>query len=191
MANLEVAKTINIFNVEATLGNILFASIFLATDIITECYGKEEAKKGIKIGLFSTITFLITTQFAVNYIPSANDVVGESMNNLFNIAPRICIASILMYYISNVLDVYLYNKLLTKFKGKRMWLRNNICTIICNCLENFGFTIFAFYNVFPTNELISIAVATSIVEIIIALCDTPFLYVATKDKREEKNGGII
>lgn len=185
LANLEVSKSINVFGINATLGNVLFASVFLATDIITECYGKDEAKKGVKIGLFSMIVYLITTQFAINFIPSEFDVVNESMINLFNIAPRICLSSVIMFYLSNVIDVYLYDKLLNKFKGNKMWLRNNMCTIFCNCLENFGFTILAFYNIFPTNEIMSIAIATSVIEIIIALCDTPFLYIAKKLKNKK------
>lgn len=44
-ANIEVVKTVELFGLTATLGNILYGSVFFATDVINERYGKEEAKK--------------------------------------------------------------------------------------------------------------------------------------------------
>ena len=41
-ANIEVLIVINAFGMEMTLGNVLFASTFLITDIISEIYGKKE-----------------------------------------------------------------------------------------------------------------------------------------------------
>ena len=41
-ANIEVLIVINAFGMEMTLGNVLFASTFLITDIISEIYGKKD-----------------------------------------------------------------------------------------------------------------------------------------------------
>lgn len=83
-----------------------------------------------------------------------------------------------MFAISNIADVYLFEKLKNKFNGKKMWLRNNVSTILCNCLETFGFVFIAFIGIYPLEDLMMIALSTSIIEIGIALCDTPFLYLA-------------
>ena len=48
-ANIEVLIIVNAFGMEMTLGNILFASTFLVTDILSELYGK---KRGSKSRLF-------------------------------------------------------------------------------------------------------------------------------------------
>lgn len=181
LANIQVVKSIDMFGISATLGNVLFASNFLATDILNECYGKKEAKKGVYIGLFSVIIYLIITQLSLLFIPNTIDIAQSSMETLFSLAPRVCISSLVMFYIANIVDVHLYDKLHKKFKGKKMWLRNNIATITCNCLENFGFVLLAFIGVYPINEVLMIAISTCIIEIGIALCDTPFLYLAKKD----------
>lgn len=47
LANILVCKSIDIFGYTTALGNILFASSFLATDIIIEKYGYKESKKAI------------------------------------------------------------------------------------------------------------------------------------------------
>ena len=180
IANIQVSKCIDIFGISGTLGNVLFASVFLATDILNECYSEKDAKKGVYIGLFSVIIYLISMQLSLLFIASDIDVVHDSMVNLFGLAPRICIASVLMFFISNLLDVKIYSKLKNKFKGKKMWIRNNLSTIICNCLDNFGFVFLAFSFSYSFIDIIEIAISTCFLEIIIALCDTPFLYLSKK-----------
>ena len=52
-ANIEVLIMVKAFGMEQTLGNILFASTFLVTDIISEIEGKKAAKKAVNIlGVF-------------------------------------------------------------------------------------------------------------------------------------------
>ena len=181
LANITVCKMIGIFNITTSLGNVLFASTFLATDIMSEKYTKEDAKKGVYLSVFSGITFIIITQLALLFVPSSDDVVNESMKTLFSVSIRTTSASMLMFFISNMLDIHIYNKLKEKFTNK-LWLRNNVSTILCNCLENYFFNTLAFIGIFPMSVIMSIATTTTIIEILIALCDTPFLYLSKKLK---------
>ena len=57
-ANIEVLILVDAFGMEQTLGNVLFASTFLVTDILSECEGKKAANKAVYIGLFTTLFFL-------------------------------------------------------------------------------------------------------------------------------------
>ena len=179
LANLTVCKMIDILGFTTSLGNVLFASTFLATDIMSEKYGKNEAKKGVYISIFSGITFIIITQLTLLFIPSADDVINESMKNLFSVSIRTTTASMFMFFISNMFDIYLYDKLKNKYPNM-MWLRNNVSTILCNCLENYFFNTLAFIGIFPISVIISIATTTTVIEIVIALCDTPFLYLSKR-----------
>lgn len=180
LANIIVAKNIEVFGIDATMGNVMFASTFLATDILSEKYGAKEAKKGVYIGLFAVLLYLAISQFCLRFMPSDLDIVHESMVGLFTLAPRICLASVSMYFLANLLDVVLYNALRKRYGNDKLWLRNNVCTIVCNGLENFGFVVLAFAGVYPIEELIIIAVSTSLIEAAIAVCDTPFLYAARR-----------
>ena len=179
LANLTVCKMIDIFSFTTSLGNVLFASTFLATDIMSEKYSMEDAKKGIYISLFSGITFIIITQLTLVFIPSSEDVVQSSMETLFTLSVRTISASMLMFFISNMLDIKLYNYLKEKYPNS-LWFRNNVSTIICNCVENYFFNTLAFIGIFSIPTIISIATTTTIIEIVIALCDTPFLYISKK-----------
>ena len=166
----------------ATLGNVLFASNFLATDILTENYGYKEAKKGVRFGIISVIIFMIVTQVALLFVPNAEDIAQSSFETLFSFVPRISIATVAMFAVSNLVDIRLYEWLRKKSNGKKMWLRNNICTIICNGGENFLFYIIAFLGVIDIGTILTIALSATIIETLIALCDTPFLYISKKIK---------
>lgn len=186
LANIQLTKSINILGMSATVGNVMFASTFLATDILSECYGHKEAKKGVLLGLFSVIIFIISTQITLAFIPNELDIANSAMQQLFTLTPRICISSIIMFFLANWIDVLIYEKLKRIFREKKIWLRNNICTIICNSLENFGLFILAFSGIYSIKEIIIMAISSSIIESIIALLDTPFLYIARKVKGSKK-----
>lgn len=182
LAEIGVTKQINVFGLSATLGNVLFASNFLATDILTECYGEKYAKKGVFFGIFAVICFLITTQVMLAFTPNSLDYVQASMKTVFSVIPRICISSIVMFGIANYADVKLYAWLKKKTHGKYLWLRNNLCTIVCNGLENFVFTFLAFVGIYSIKDILIIGLSTTIIETVIALCDTPFLYLSKRIK---------
>lgn len=180
LANVITAKNADIFGLSTAIGTVMFASTFLATDILAENHSKEDAKTAVYIGLFADVILIISTQIALLYKPSEIDYADEAMRTLFALNLRISLASMVMYFIANMADVALFSKLKEKSDGKRLWLRNNVSTILCNCLENFGFITLAFVGIYDAKTILIIATSTSIVEMIVALLDTPFLYIAKR-----------
>ncbi|MBP5469902.1 MAG: queuosine precursor transporter, partial [Candidatus Riflebacteria bacterium] len=73
LANIEVLILVNAFGIEMTLGNVLFATTFIATDILSETESKEAAKKSVNIGILTSISFMLLTSSWLLYTPSAND----------------------------------------------------------------------------------------------------------------------
>lgn len=183
MANILTAKQVTIFGLDVTMGTIMFASIFLATDILNELYGRREATKAAWIAFASVCGYIIVSNIALLYAPNYLDYSHESMASLFGTSMRISIVSALMFLAANLLDVIIYNQIRKK-NGKALWLRNNVSTITSNCIENFLFITLAFYGQMPFADLMMIALGTTILEVIASICDTPFLYIATRRKRE-------
>lgn len=181
IANILVCKTINVLGFTSSLGNIMFASVFLASDILTEKYGSEHSKKAVLLGMISAIIFVISTQISLLYIPDSTDLAQSSMTMLFGINLRTSIASLSMYFISNIFGIWIFEKIKSKIPDK-LWIRNNVSTIIANCSENYCFAFIAFIGLMDIPTILSIATVGSILEIMIAICDTPFLYIATKNK---------
>lgn len=182
LANVITAKNANIFGLSTAIGTVMFASTFLATDILTEYHDKKDAKTAVYVGLFADVLLICSTQIALLYKPSEFDYADGAMRTLFALNLRISIASMLMYFVANMSDVALFSALKRKSNGKYLWLRNNVSTILCNCLENFGFIGIAFWGIYDVRTILTIAISTSIVEAVVALLDTPFLYLAGKIK---------
>ena len=180
LANIITAKTSNIFGLDAAQGTLLFASTFLCTDILCERYGKQTARTGVLVGLFSSVALIVATQIALLYTPVEYDYANPSMQVLFGLNLRITASSIVMYLIANMADIAVFDKLKEMTGGKWLWMRNNAATILCNCLENFGFIFLAFLGVYSAAQCAEIAIATSIIEIVAAVCDTPFAYIGRK-----------
>ena len=182
MANILECQTVGLFHgFTATCGNVLFASVFLATDIMNEKYGAEHSKKAIRLAVFAMIAFTIIMQIGLLFKPDATDMAHESMKTLFSLNLRITISSIIMFYISNSLDIFLFEKIKKKIPDK-LWLINNVATIVSNVLENYFFIFFAFVGLFDIPTMLNIATTISVIEIVIAICDTPFIYISKKLK---------
>ena len=177
-ANIFEAKNMMLFGLNLAAGHVMFGSVFLATDILNECYGKDAAKKGVLVGLFADIALIVFGTICRNYIPSAVDTANYSIKTLFTMSLRITSASAVMFFISNWADVLIFAKIKQLTKGKHLWLRNNVATILCNCIENFLFYILAFYPSFSMKQILSMGLATCLLECIIGIADTPFLYLA-------------
>jgi hypothetical protein len=177
IANIIVCKTIEIGVLTTSLGNIMFASNYLATDILSEKYGSKYAYKAINNALISTLVFIFVTQISLLFIPASTDIAQSAMETLFSLNLRVSISSLALFFISNKLDIYLFDKLRKKYPNK-LWLRNNVSTILSNCLENYLFALFAFIGIFDIKTVLEIATTGSIIEVVVALLDTPFLYLS-------------
>lgn len=183
VANIQTAKLVNLFGVETALGTILYGTTFLATDILNEKYGKKEARKSIYFGFASMLMMTILMCVALLYKPSPNDFASESLNVIFVLNFRITIASIVAFVASQFCDTWLYNKIKEKFNG--LWVRNNVSTVISQLIDTVLFVSITYGGNVPLEVLLQIGLSMYIFKFIIALFDTPFMYIAVKLKCKE------
>ena len=187
MANIEVLILVDAFGMTQTLGNVLFASTFLITDILSENYGKQEAQKAVNIGILTSVVFVAVSSFWLLFSPSAEDWAFSSIQAIFTNTPRVIAASLLAYAICQKLDVWLYHKWWA-FTTKRsdrikfLWLRNNGSTLISQLLNAILFNGLAFYGVYEWSVLISVILSSYVIFVVTSLADTPFVYLARKIK---------
>ena len=179
VANILVCKSITLLGFTTNLGNVMFGSIFLASDIMSEKYGYEDSRKAAMLGATSQVLFMIIMALALPYIPSEVDFGQESMMTLFPVNIRIGIVSVLMYLASSLLDIQIFKKIKQRFP-KFLWLRNNVSTIISSCLQNYLFTFLAFSGIYDIMTMCTAANVASVLEIIISLAGTPFIYLSKK-----------
>ena len=179
LANIQVVKTVELFSLSATLGNIVYATSFLVTDILSENYGKKEAKRAVYIGFFALIVMTVLMNLALLFKPAQEDFAHESLVTIFSLMPRIGGASLLAYLVSQTHDVWAYHFWKKRLPSPRfIWLRNNASTIVSQLIDSVIFTVIAFAGKFPVGVLLEIVVSTYLLKIIVAAADTPFVYLA-------------
>ena len=191
-ANIEVLIIVNAFGMEMTLGNILFASMFLVSDIASEIYGKKTAKTTVYLGIATSVIFMIISQSWLLYIPNENDFAMDSFRTIFSNTPRLMLAGIGVYVVCQLFDVWLYHKwwdITTKRFGdskKFLWLRNNGSTLISQLVNTVLFNIAAFAGIHSAGTIFNIIISCYVIFVVTSLADTPFVYIARKISERTK-----
>ncbi len=177
LMNIFVLKGIRLFGLDATGGNVLYASLFLGTDIIAEYFGAREARKAVFIGFFLSLLFLIASRFILLFEPAPWDRYHDVMTTLFSPVWRIVIASISAYILSQNLDVLTFTWLKGMFP-KQLWLRNNASTWSSQIVDTALFCTIAFAGLYEIRIVAGIILSTYILKVVVAALDTPFMYLS-------------
>jgi uncharacterized integral membrane protein (TIGR00697 family) len=180
LCNIQVLKTVEIFGLTTTLGNVLYASVFLATDMLSEFYGKEEARRGVLLGFTALVMATVYMQIALLFEPAPGDFAQEHMLAIFGFWPRVALASMAAYLVSQLHDVWAYHAIRDRTGERFLWLRNNASTLVSQLLDSLIFCAVAFWGVFEPAVWVEILATTYIMKVIVAVLDTPFIYLARR-----------
>ena len=185
VANIQVIQTVKLFGLTATLGNIVYAASFLITDILSENYGKQDARKAVWIGFFSLISMTLLMNLALLFKPLEGDefsfITHDAISTIFKLMPRIALASLAAYLLSQRHHVWAFHFWKSHFKAEnQLWIRNNLSTMISQLIDSLVFVLIAFYGVYERNILFEIFFTTYFLKWIVAAADTPFVYWARR-----------
>ena len=179
-ANIQVVKTVEIFGFVATLGNVLYGSIFFATDILSEVYGRKAARRGVWLGFIGMLLMALWMQIGLRFIPHASDFAQGSLSTIFDLMPRIAAGSMVAYLVSQHHDIWAFLYWKKRTRGRFLWLRNNASTVVSQAIDSAIFCSIALWGLYDTNVWLQILVSTYVMKLIVAAIDTPFLYLAKK-----------
>ena len=180
LANIQVMKIIEVFGLVTALGNVIYSSLFLVTDILNENHSRKDAQLAVWIGFFVLISTTIIMQLTIQFIPHESDFLSENISAIFSFLPRIAVASLIAYVVSQNHDVWFFDKLKSKHNRRFLWFRNNLSTISSQFIDNIVFTLIAFVGVFSWSIILQIFITSMILKIIVAVFDTPFIYWSRK-----------
>ena len=183
LANIQVTKAIKLFGMDATLGNIMYGTLFLATDCLGENYSKKDGQKAVIFGFVAMISTLIIMQMALLFNPSDSDISQSSLETIFGFLPRVALGSLAAYVVSQFFDVFMFDKIKQKWPSdKLLFLRNNGSTLLSQLIDTSIFVPIAFLGVYDMKVFWGIFLSTYLIKVIVALLDTPFLYLMKKIK---------
>lgn len=176
-ANVVAAKIIGVGGGFVPAGVLAYSITFPLADVITEVWGRHKARVVINAGIITQALVWILVWAAIELPPAPfweqqqgayAAVLGQSN--------RIIVGSLVAYYASQHVDVWLFALLRRALRGRALWLRNNVSTIAAQTLDTVLFILVAFYGKpgYPIGTMIGTQL---LVKYAIAVADTPFVYL--------------
>ena len=185
LANLQGPKLTVIFGMQTSLGVIFYSSIFFATDVLSENYGKTEANKAVRMGFAVSVIVLIMMSLALLYQPSTRPETADfsarihaAFTTIVSFTPRFVFGSLLAYYVSQSFDVWAFHKIKTMTGTRWLWLRNNLSTMSSQAIDTAVYSLVTWWGIVDLRTAIALGGAKYVFKVAIAIIDTAFIYWA-------------
>jgi uncharacterized integral membrane protein (TIGR00697 family) len=174
LANIMGPKLTVVWGLQTSMGVILYSSIFFATDLLSEKYGQKEAQKAVLLGFFVSVVLVVMTQLSMLYLPSAMpqtsqyaQSVHEATVTLFDYTP---------------FDVWVFHRIRSATNGRYLWLRNTGSTLMSQAIDTLIYGLVVWWGLVDLVTALQLAGAKYIFKFVIAVVDTPFIYLACRWK---------
>ena len=185
-------KFVNVFGLTVPAGTLAYPFTFLATDLICELYGKKRAQVLVWVG-FSMNFFMLGLMMLGHYLKDASGVSGatSTFESVYGFMIGNVIASMFAYLVAQSVDVKLFHFWKHLTKGKHLWLRNNLSTVVSQLVDTTAILSVLYIannlgdSIRTISDLISLIIASYLFKFFIALLDTPLFYIGVwglKDK---------
>ena len=169
---------------QTSLGVIFYSSIFFATDLMSEKFGKKEADRAVIMGFSISVIILVMLSISLLFLPSIqgnqtfSTEVHQAFVRILDFTPRFIIGSLFSYLISQRFDVWCFHKIKAWTNGKHLLLRNNLSTMASQTIDTTIYSLVVWWGVVDLVTAIQLGLAKMVFKVGIAAFDTPFIYWA-------------
>lgn len=195
-ANIQVLKLFHMPGIHDVLpmGTALMATNYLASDMLAEYYSQQIAKTAINLALAAFVLLFVAMIFTLHFpVVSMADQQAAGMTNqhaiqsaiqaLFTPAPKLFICSMISFWISQRLEVFIFCRMRDWLGEKNLWLRNNVSTWIAALCDNtiFSVLVWRLWTHEPVTWhvlIVGYIFGTYLLRVLMAILDTPMIYMA-------------
>jgi uncharacterized integral membrane protein (TIGR00697 family) len=189
------------YSMNVPAGLIAYPFTFLATDLISELFGRKKAQLVVWIG-FGMNCFMLMLMTINFYLPNAAGVSGglQLFDGVYEFMVGNVIASMIAYLIAQSVDVRLYHFWKRLTKGRHLWLRNNASTTVSQLVDSTAIITILYLanNLGPEIDTIGaviiLIINSYLFKFAFAIIDTPLMYLGVRlfkdfeeDPVQEKN----
>jgi len=191
-------KFVNVFGLTVPAGTLAYPFTFLATDLICELYGKKRAQVLVWVG-FSMNFFMLGLMMLGHYLKDASGVSGatSTFESVYGFMIGNVIASMFAYLVAQSVDVKLFHFWKHLTKGKHLWLRNNLSTVVSQLVDTTAILSVLYIannlgdSVRTISDLISLIIASYLFKFCIALLDTPLFYIGVWGLKDRVSRDLV
>ena len=180
VSNIVSFKLVTILGFVVPAGVFMYPITFAITDVISEVYGRKKAAQVVVAGFFLAAIVPFLTFIAVILPPAEFFKAQDQFSTVLGAIPRVTLASLIAYLTSQWHDVWAFHFWKKISKGKHLWLRNNLSTMVSQFIDTIVFITVAFAGAVPGVALMNMIFSQYLFKIFIAMMDTPFVYLGVK-----------
>ena len=173
-----------------TAGAVIWPVVFITSDLINEYFGKPGVKRISYLAAFFIAYSFIVIFLTIKLPPAqwwleANN--QDAQGNYFNMdfafnkilgqGQRIIIGSLAAFLISQLVDVFVFQRLRKLTGQKMLWLRATGSTLVSQFIDSFVVLYIAFFGIFSGEQILAIGITNYIYKFSVAILLTPFIYL--------------
>lgn len=187
----ELVRTGATYSMVVPVGVIAYPFTFLATDLISELFGRRKAQTVVWVG-FSMNVFMLALMSVNHWLPDASGVSGglSLFEGVYEFMVGNTIASMIAYLTAQTIDVRMFHFWKRLTSGRHLWLRNNGSTMVSQLVDSTAILsiLYVAGNLGPEvsglGPLVVLILNSYLFKFFFAAFDTPFFYAGVRLFRE-------
>ncbi len=183
----ELVRNGSSYTMSVPAGVIAYPFTFLATDLVSELFGRKRAQMLVWVGLGMNV-FMLLLMSINHWLPNSAGVSGglDLFEGVYQFMVGNTIASMIAYLIAQSVDVRLYHFWKRLTKGKHLWLRNNASTTVSQLVDSTAIITILYLAgnlgdaITSVGAVIILIINSYLFKFFFALFDTPFMYLGVR-----------
>jgi len=155
VSDVTAGKVISLGPAVVSVTVLYFPITYLISDILTEVYGYERARRALWMVIISSVTAGLIYQLVVALPPGPGFDANEAYTRVFGQVPRILAAGWIAVFVGDIANNYVMSRMKLATNGRWLWLRTISSTIVGQGLNTAIFYVGALWGVLPTDILVS------------------------------------
>jgi len=183
----ELVRNGSNYTMSVPAGVVAYPFTFLATDLISELFGRKRAQMLVWVG-FGMNVFMLLLMSINHWLPNSSGVSGglDLFEGVYQFMVGNTIASMIAYLIAQSVDVRLYHFWKRLTKGKHLWLRNNASTTVSQLVDSTAIITILYLAgnlgdaIDNVGAVIILILNSYLFKFLFALFDTPLMYLGVR-----------
>jgi len=183
----ELVRNGSNYTMSVPAGVVAYPFTFLATDLISELFGRKRAQMLVWVG-FGMNVFMLLVMSINHWLPNSSGVSGglDLFEGVYQFMVGNTIASMIAYLIAQSVDVRLYHFWKRLTKGKHLWLRNNASTTVSQLVDSTAIITILYLAgnlgdaIDNVGAVIILILNSYLFKFFFALFDTPLMYLGVR-----------
>ena len=183
----ELVRNGSNYTMSVPAGVVAYPFTFLATDLISELFGRKRAQMLVWVG-FGMNVFMLLVMSINHWLPNSSGVSGglDLFEGVYQFMLGNTIASMIAYLIAQSVDVRLYHFWKRLTKGKHLWLRNNASTTVSQLVDSTAIITILYLAgnlgdaIDNVGAVIILILNSYLFKFFFALFDTPLMYLGVR-----------